>query len=127
MYAFPQTAETINPVIGAVIVPKKNSAADRYRKEEVLNLTPVQIIYKLYDIAIVAAKKRDIELCRRAINELIASLNFEYAETALGLYRLYDYSKKCLRDGNYDETVNVLQELRSAWAEAFHLGKHAPE
>jgi flagellin-specific chaperone FliS len=87
----------------------------------------VQIIYKLYDIAIVAAKKRDIELCRRAINELIASLNFEYAETALGLYRLYDYSKKCLRDGNYDETVNVLQELRSAWAEAFHLGKHAPE
>ncbi len=127
MYAFPQTAETINPGIGAVVVPKKNSAADRYRKEEVLNLSPVQIICKLYDIAIVAAKKNDIELSRRAINELIAALNFEYAETALGLYRLYDYSKKCLREGKIDETVNVLQELRSAWAEAFHLGKHAPE
>jgi len=127
MYAFQHTVETLDPVVGAVVVPRKNSATDRYRKEEVMNLSPVQIICKLYDIAIIAAKKKDIELSRRAINELIAALNFDYEETALGLYRLYDYSKKCLREGNVEETVNVLQELRSAWAEAFHLGKHTPE
>ena len=127
MYTFQQTVETMDPAIGAVIVPQRNSAADRYRKEEVMNLSPVQVICKLYDIAIIAAKKKDIELSRRAINELIAALNFDYAETSLGLYRLYDYTKKCLREGNLDEALNVLQELRSAWAEAFHLGKHALE
>jgi flagellin-specific chaperone FliS len=127
MYTFQQTVETMDPAIGAVVVPRKNSGTDRYRKEEVMNLSPVQIICKLYDIAIISAKKKDIELSRRAINELIAALNFDYAETSLGLYRLYDYSKKCLREGKVDEAVNVLQELRSAWAEAFHLGKHAPE
>lgn len=127
MYAYQQTVETMDPAVGTVVVPRKNNAADRYRKEEVMNLSPVQIICKLYDIAIIAAKKKDIELSRRAINELIASLNFDYAETSLGLYRLYDYSKKCLREGNTEEAINVLQELRSAWAEAFHLGKHSPE
>lgn len=127
MYAFQRQVEIAEPIAGPVIVPRRTDAATRYRKEESMNLSPVQIICKLYDVAILAVKKKDIELARRAINELIAALNFDYQETALGLYRLYDYSKKCLRDGNTDEAVNVLQELRTAWAEAFHLEKRVPE
>lgn len=104
--------------------PLKSVAVSRYRKEESLNLSPVQVICRLYDVAILAAKKNDRELARRAINELIAALNFDYQETSVGLYRLYDYAKRQLRNGNVQEAVYVLQELRSAWAEAFHLEKN---
>ena len=123
MYAFRQQAE---PDVATAVVaqPMKVVAASRYRKEESMNLTPVQVICRLYDVAILAGKKDDKELARRAINELIAALNFDYQETSLGLYRLYDYAKRQLRNGNTTEALNVLQELRNAWAQAFNLDKH---
>jgi flagellin-specific chaperone FliS len=72
-------------------------------------------------VAIQAIKKNDQMLAVRAINELIAGLNFEYQEVALTLYRLYQYAKHCLRMGKKDEAAQVLEELRSAWGEAFKL------
>ena len=119
MYAFQHQAPEGSSPAGIVAPPRRNDAVSKYRKEDTMNLTPVQVIGKLYDVAIVAAKKNDIMLSRRAINELIAALNFDYQETSLGLFKLYDYSKKCLRDGRNAEAINVLQELRTAWGEAF--------
>ena len=105
-------------------VPKSSSAGAAiaaYRKEEYSNLSPVQVIYRLYDIAIRACKKNDRDLSRRAINELIVSLNFEYEEVALNLYRLYDYSKRCIQQGNPTQAIEILEGLRSAWGQAFEL------
>ncbi|MBW7888227.1 MAG: flagellar protein FliS [Bacteroidetes bacterium] len=128
MYAFQQhSPETAVAAAGSVPPAGRNSAAARYKKEDSLNLTPVQIIAKIYDVALVACKKQDTDLARRAINELIAALNFDYPEISLGLYRLYDYAKRKLREGKTEEVVFLLEELRKSWGEAFRLDKHGTE
>ncbi|MCX7984305.1 MAG: flagellar protein FliS [Bacteroidetes bacterium] len=108
---------------GRLLVPQKqlNVAAQRYQREQYMNLTPVEVIKKLYDVAILGCKKRDKALANNAVTELIVGLNFEYQEIALGLYRLYQYVKHCLRHENYSEAEYVLQELRTTWMQAFHL------
>jgi len=96
-------------------------AANAYRKEHLLNLTPVQVIKKLYDTAILACKKNNAPLAQRAITQLILGLNFDYEEMAVGLFGLYQYSKECIRKGDNAGAAAVLEELRSAWIQAFHL------
>jgi flagellin-specific chaperone FliS len=98
-----------------------STAAKAYRNEQFLNLTPVQVIDKLYSLAINACKKGDAVLARKVINELIAGLNFEYKDISAGLYRLYQYCKHCIRQGKMDDAVVVLEELRATWAQAFKL------
>ncbi len=103
------------------ISSRVNSALNTYRNEQLMNLSPVDVIYKLYAVAIQAIKKNDQPLAQKAINELIAGLNFEYQEVALTLFKLYQYTKLCLRQGRTDDALEVLEELRSAWSEAFKL------
>jgi flagellin-specific chaperone FliS len=105
--------------------PKKqdqySTAAKKYRNEQLLNLTPVQVIDKLYRISINACRTNDPVLAKRAINELIVGLNFEHEEIAVGLYRLYEYCKHCIRQGKTSDAIVVLEELRATWAQAFNL------
>jgi flagellin-specific chaperone FliS len=105
--------------------PKKQdqytTAAKKYRNEQLLNLTPVQVIDKLYRISINACRTNDTVLAKRAINELIVGLNFEHEEIAVGLFRLYEYCKYCIRKGKMNDAVVVLEELRATWAQAFNL------
>jgi flagellar protein FliS len=127
MYAYQHSQTEVEAPVVGVKMPQRTSAASKYMQDESLNLSPVQVIAKIYDVGIIACKRQDGELAKRAVNELIAALNFDYQEISLGLYRLYDYAKKCLRNGNYDEASGILEELRSAWCQAFHLTKHSPE
>jgi flagellin-specific chaperone FliS len=96
-------------------------AANAYRREHLLNLTPVQVVKKLYDTAIFACKKKDYSLAHRAISQLILGLNFDYEELAGGLMSLYMYAKECIRKGDVAEAISTLEELRSAWMQAFNL------
>ncbi len=98
-----------------------NVAAQRYKREQYLNLSPVEVIKKLYDVAILGCKKKDRTLVNNAVTELIVGLNFEYQDIAVGLYRLYQYVKFCLRKDNYEEAEHVLTELRDTWMQAFNL------
>ena len=123
MQAFQQNvAQELSPA--PIPVPKSSPAGNAiaaYRKEEYSNLSPVQVIYKLYDVAIRACKKEDRDLSRKAINELIVGLNFEYEEIAMNLYRLYDYSKRSIQKGKWNQAIEVLEELKGAWGQAFKL------
>ena len=101
--------------------PRTSSALNAYRVEQMMNLSAVEVIHRLYSVGIQAIKKNDLQLAQRAINELIGGLNFEYHEVALTLYRLYQYAKQCLREGKTREALGVLEELRAAWSEAFKL------
>jgi flagellin-specific chaperone FliS len=83
-------------------------------------MSPVEVIKRLYEVAIVACRRQDLSLARKAVNELINGLNFDY-DVAHSLYRLYDYAKAEMRKGNYDEAVRVLGDLRGAWVQAFKL------
>ena len=97
------------------------SAANSYRRDHLANQTSVQVIKKLYDTAIFACKKKDYDLAHAAISQLILGLNFDYKEMADGFLSLYMYSKECIRKGEIAEATTVLEELRSAWVQAFNL------
>ena len=99
----------------------RTPAVNTYRREQMLNLSPVEVIQKLYDTAIIGCKKNDQLLAQRALNELVTALDFKHQELSLGLYGLYDYCKRNIRQGNTAEAVGVLEELRSTWMKAFHL------
>ncbi len=119
MQAVPQhVMQTVEATFAA---GKVNAALSTYRNEQAMNLSPVEVINRLYSVAIQALKKDDQQLAVRAINELIAALNFEYQDVALSLYKLYQYTKHCLRHGKTAEAIEVLEELRGAWREAFKL------
>ena len=106
-------------------VPGATAAIGTYRKEQLGNLPPVRVIHKLLEIAIQGCKKEDKTLATKALTELTLALNFEYKEIALGLFRLYDYCKQCIHRGNYAEPIDILEDLRSTWAQAFHLKEAA--
>ena len=113
MHAFAQQPQTqrMNPF----------AATNKYHQEQNLNLSPVQVILKLYDLTILSCKKSDKKMAIRALNELIVALNFEHKEMSVGFYRLYDYSKRCVFAGRFLQAETVISELRGAWAEAFKL------
>ena len=96
-------------------------AANTYKKEQLMNLSPVEVIQKLFDITIVSLKKNDVGRAQRALNELIVGLNFEAGDMAMQLYQIYDFCKRAIRKGEIDVTIGLLEELRSAWAQAFKL------
>jgi flagellin-specific chaperone FliS len=100
---------------------RMDEALQMYRNEHLANLSPVQVVLKLYDIALRGCKHHNYGLAQRALTELILALNFDHKELATGLFQLYDYAKRSIRQGQVDEAVVVLEELRTAWVEAFHL------
>lgn len=105
--------------------PGSKIALDAYRREEFLHLTPEQAIHKLMTLGIQGCRKGDKTQAVRAVNVLILALDFKYSEVAMGLFRLYDYSKNCIYKGEFDEAINILDGLRVTWAEAFHLKEAA--
>jgi flagellin-specific chaperone FliS len=116
-----RTTSEVSAAQRAYQTPQGSTAVNAYQREQVMNLSPVEVIQKLYDVAIVSCKKGDRGLAQRALNELIVSLNFDHKEIALGLYRLYDYCKRCIGEGRPGDAVSILVELRATWAKAFQL------
>ena len=94
---------------------------DNYLFQQIMNMSPEQLVLKIYDIAIVSVKKGEKQRANRAIAELIGSLNFDYQEMAIGLFRLYRYAQTKIREGNKEEAIMILEELRNTWATAFNL------
>ncbi len=108
---------------GAMVAPddRTSSAVNAYRRDQIANMTPVEVVKRLYDVAILGCKKNDGALARKAITELMVSLNFEYQEMSTTLYWLYDYAKRSIREGKTDDALRVLEELRATWSQAFKL------
>ncbi len=100
---------------------RTSTAVNAYRRDQIANMTPVEVVKRLYDVAILGCKKNDGALARKAVTELMVSLNFEYQEMSASLYWLYDYVKRCIREGKMDDALRVLEPLRATWAEAFQL------
>ena len=86
-----------------------------YITEQVNTMTPMELLLKLYDVAIASCAQRDKERLSRALVELIAALNFDYQEIAVTLFRLYNYCLRNARVGHFDLVKPVLTELRDAW------------
>jgi len=100
---------------------KPKHAFEGYKKNEIMSLTPVQLILKLYDYVVVNSKRHDLSKVNAGLAQLIAALNFDYKEISLGFFRLYQYCQSEARRGNFEEVENIISELRSSWAKAFKL------
>ncbi|MCL5268323.1 MAG: flagellar protein FliS [Bacteroidetes bacterium] len=100
---------------------RPKSAFAGYKANEIMSLTPVQLILKVYDYVIVNCRKRDTDKVNAGLTQLIASLNFDYKEVSLGFFRIYRYCQTESKKGNFEEIEKHISELRSAWAQAFKL------
>ena len=98
-----------------MIATKKISNA--YLEQEIMTLNPVQLLIKAYDAGITACNRREESKVSTVLVELIDSLNFDYAEIANSLFRLYDYCMREIKRGNFDITIKILKELRETWVQ----------
>lgn len=96
-----------------MIATKKMSNA--YLEQEIMTLNPVQLLIKAYDAGIAACNRKDETKSCAVLAELIDSLNFDYAEIANSLFRLYEYCMREIKQGNFDSTIKILKELRETW------------
>ena len=95
-------------------MPKK--IVNSYVNNQLIGLTPAQLLLKVYEVAIIGCQQKDCDKAIQAISELISGLNFEHQEIAIGLFRLYQYIIDQIRNKNFCEALNILKELRDTWA-----------
>jgi len=93
-------------------------ASRQYVEQELAGLSPVQLLIKVYDVAIASCAQKDSQRLSRALVQLIAALNFEHQEMALGAFRLYNYCLRQAKIGRFDAAKPILVGLRDAWVEA---------
>ncbi len=114
---------TPNPAIAKAYGLKKEGYIPQYVEQEVLSWSKEKVILKMYDLFIVSAKKQDISKMNRVLAELMAALNFEFEDTATRLYRLYEYVQRLVFQKRFQDAINIIQELRNAWNQAFEIEK----
>ena len=96
-----------------------------YRTHSVLTLTPGEVIVKMYDIAVAALIARDGERACKVLVQLIDSLDFEYHEISVGLFRLYRYCMDEIKKGEFELPAGILRELRQTWLQALEQASEA--
>ncbi len=87
-----------------------------YRQQELLGASPLHLVVMAYDVAIQACEQQNFSRAVQAVTALRDALDFDYADVALGLFRLYQWTLDCIRSGDYAEALKTLRSLREAWA-----------
>jgi len=93
----------------------KRSEADV--REETCSLSPIELVLKTYDLALEGCDMKDADMVSKALVELIAALDFEYRDVAMGLFRLYEYCLRVVKVGDFENVRIVLAELRETWVQ----------
>jgi len=99
-------------------MPVGLQAKKQYLEDQLSGLSPVQLLIRLYDVAVMSCSRKDRQRLNQALVQLIGSLNFEYGEISLVSYRLYNYCLRQARMGRFDEVKAILVGLRDAWVQA---------
>jgi flagellin-specific chaperone FliS len=90
----------------------------QYRQQEIMGASPIRLVIMAYDMAIRACDKKDFQTATKAISALRDALDFDYPDTSIGLFRLYQWCLECLRQGDFSGAAATLKELREAWSTA---------
>lgn len=91
--------------------------SQEYRNQDVMGASPIRLVVMAYNLAINACEQQDFTRATKAISVLRDALNFDYPEVSVGLFRLYQWSLDCIRQGDYKSVAVSLTELRDAWAQ----------
>ena len=86
-----------------------------YQKNQIMSMSPAQLVLKVYDYAILGCKLKDSGKVSKALIELISALKFEHGEISLGMFRLYQYCMDIVKKNQFDEVMEILSELRNTW------------
>lgn len=90
---------------------------NKYKQQDVMSASPLRLVIMTYDLAIRACEQQDFEKAIKTISALRDTLDMDYPDVALGLFRLYQWCLDCIRTGDYASAIATLSELRSAWAQ----------
>jgi len=99
-------------------MPAAQQANRQYLEQELAGMSPVQLLIKVYDVAIASCTRKDRQRLSKALVQLIGALNFEHHEMALGAFRLYNYCLHQAKAGRFDAAKPILVGLRDAWIQA---------
>jgi flagellin-specific chaperone FliS len=98
--------------------PHQQKANQQYVQTQVMSADPLQLVILTYDVAIAGCRARDMEKTHRAINELQVSLNHdEGGQIAADLLGLYLYCREITRQGDFDQALKILLDLRQTWVD----------
>jgi len=86
-----------------------------YQKNQIMSMSPAQLVLKVYDYAILGCKLKDSRKVSKALIELISALKFEHGEISLGMFKLYQYCMDIVKKNQFDEVMEILSELRKTW------------
>lgn len=86
----------------------------KYQEQAIKNASPTELITKLYDFAIQACYKKDVERLHGSLQILIDSLNHDF-EISASLYNLYEYCQRQARDNKFEEVRELLEPVRETW------------
>lgn len=89
-----------------------------YQQQEVMGASPLRVVVMTYDLAIRACDQRDFNRATRAISILRDALNFDYGDTSVGLFKLYQFCLDSIRQDDFESAKSTLKELRAAWITA---------
>lgn len=89
--------------------------AAEYRQQDVMGASHIRLVVMTYDFAINACDRKDFPRATRAISVLRDALNFDHGDSAVGLFRLYQWCLDCLRKEDYQTAKRTLSDLREAW------------
>lgn len=89
---------------------------NKYKQQDVMSASPLRLVIMTYDLAIRACEQKDFAKAVKTISALRDTLDMDYPDVALGLFRLYQWCLDCIRKGDYASAITTLSELRSAWA-----------
>jgi flagellin-specific chaperone FliS len=94
---------------------RQDYGTNEYRTQDVMGASPIHLVVMAYDLAITACEKGDFARATKAVSVLKDALNFDYAQVAVCLFRLYQWCLDCIRQGDYDSASQTLRDLREAW------------
>ena len=91
-------------------------AYKKYKQQDVMSASPLRLVIMTYDLAIRACEQQDFAKATKTIGALRDTLDMDYPDVSLGLFRLYQWCLDCIRKGDYASAMTTLTELRGAWA-----------
>jgi flagellin-specific chaperone FliS len=87
----------------------------KYKQQDVMSASPLRLVIMTYDVAIRACEQQDFAKATKTISALRDTLDLNYPDVSLGLFRLYQWCLDCIRKGDYVSAITTLTELRGAW------------
>lgn len=88
----------------------------KYQQQDVMNASPLRLVIMTYDLAIRACEAQDFAKATKTISALRDTLDLDYPDVAVGLFRLYQWCLDCIRKNDFASAITTLTELRGAWA-----------